>query len=104
MLTNETDGFVNSASTTLTLKEMLALSVTRQGNGSGTVASSPDGINCGSICTGSYLSDSQVTLTAAPDANSVLAEWTGCDSVVGASCTVTMNTARLVTVTFNLNP
>src|SRR5206468_7009091 len=49
-----------------------------------------------------YLSDSQVTLTAVPAANSTVGGWVGCDVVSGSTCTVTMTAARTVTVTFNL--
>jgi alpha-tubulin suppressor-like RCC1 family protein len=97
-----TDGAGASGSTTLTVKEMLTLSVMEQGDGLGTVTSIPGGINCGSTCWSSYLSDSQVTLTAAPAANSTLVGWSGCSAVSGLTCTVTMSAAKTVTATFNL--
>ncbi|MFL5310528.1 MAG: InlB B-repeat-containing protein [Myxococcales bacterium] len=43
-----------------------------------------------------------VTLTAAPAVGSNFTGWTGCDSVSGATCTVTMNAARSVAATFTL--
>jgi alpha-tubulin suppressor-like RCC1 family protein len=97
-----TDSFGNSGSTPLTVKAMLALNVSRVGDGSGTVTSAPAGINCGATCGSTFLSDSQVTLTATPAADSNFVGWAGCDTVSGATCTVTMSNARLVTVTFNL--
>jgi hypothetical protein len=97
-----TDGAGASGSTTLTVKEMLTLSVMEQGDGLGTVTSNPGGINCGTTCWSSYLSDSQVTLTAAPAASSTLVGWSGCDAVSGLTCTVTMSAAKTVTATFNL--
>ena len=76
------------------------LTVTKAGTGSGTVTSSPAGINCGSDCSESYASGTNVTLTAAPGAGSTFAGWSGACSGTG-SCAVTMSAARSVTATFN---
>ena len=54
------------------------LSLTLAGSGSGTVTSSPTGINCGSDCFQAYPLDTPVTLIATPaDANAVFAGWSG---------------------------
>src|SRR5882672_6055843 len=53
-------------------------------------------------CSESYDSSSTVTLTATPAAGSTVAGWFGCDTVSGATCTVTMNSARTVTATFTV--
>jgi hypothetical protein len=50
----------------------------------------------------SYDTGTVVTLTAAPDTGSTFTIWTGCDSVAGATCTVTINASRSVTATFTL--
>jgi hypothetical protein len=81
---------------------MQALAVVPQGDGLGTVTSSPAGIACGQTCNASFVSDSQVTLTAAANTDSTFTGWTGCDSVSGATCTVAMTGARSVTATFML--
>lgn len=75
------------------------LSVTRAGSGSGTVSSSPSGINCGSDCSESYASESQVTLTATASNGSTFTGWSGSCSGTGF-CEVTMSSARSVTATF----
>src|SRR5207244_8485831 len=49
----------------------------------------------------SYDSGTTVTLSATPASGSTFASWSGCDTVSGPSCTVTMNAARSVTATFN---
>jgi hypothetical protein len=41
-----------------------------------------------------------VTLTATPAFLSFFDSWTGCDSVSGATCTVTVNSARTVRANF----
>jgi len=41
-----------------------------------------------------------VTLTATPAIGSVFTGWSGCDSVSGTRCTVTMNRQRSVTAEF----
>lgn len=79
------------------------LTVAKTGTGAGLVTSAPAGINCGGTCMASYVPDTQVTLAATPDADSIFADWSGCDSTTGNQCTVTMTSNRTVTATFNLN-
>jgi len=80
------------------------LTVTKAGNGSGTVTSSPPGINCGATCSAVYDSGTVVTLTATADAGSTVTGGSGCDAVSGTTCTVTMSAARAVTATFSPSP
>jgi uncharacterized repeat protein (TIGR01451 family) len=95
----------NTATATTTVSPPSStLTVAKAGTGSGTVLSSPAGVDCGTACSASYNNGTAVQLTATPAARSVFASWAGCDSVVGDSCTVTMNTNRTVTVTFNPQP
>ena len=97
-----TDPFGNVGSTTMTVRQLFTLSTVRQGDGVGSVTSAPAGINCGSTCSASFLSDSTVTMSATAGVDSVFSGWTGCDSVSGATCTVSMTSARTVTATFML--
>lgn len=76
-----------------------ALSVSRSGDGGGSVTSVPAGINCGSDCAETYASGASVTLTATPDADSNFTGWTGACSGTGA-CTVSMTVARTVGAVF----
>ena len=64
----------------------------------GSVTSSPPGISCGTDCSEAYAIDTVVTLTAS--LARCFTGWSGCDSVSGATCTVTMGSARSVTATF----
>jgi PKD repeat protein len=75
------------------------LTVTKAGTGSGTVTSSPSGIDCGSTCSAQFTFGATVDLTATPDAGSVFDSWSGACS--GSSCSVTMTEARAATATFN---
>lgn len=77
------------------------LSVSRNGSGSGTVTSSPAGINCGATCSASFSSGTMVTLTASPASGSSFAGWSGAGCSGTGNCTVTMNAAQSVTATFN---
>jgi aryl-phospho-beta-D-glucosidase BglC (GH1 family) len=77
------------------------LTVTKSGAGSGTVTSSPAGINCGSTCSASYASGTSVTLTAATASGSTFGGWGGVCSGTASTCTVSMTQARSVTATFN---
>ncbi|WP_395853825.1 cellulase family glycosylhydrolase [Cystobacter fuscus] len=76
------------------------LTATKAGTGSGTVSSSPSGIDCGSTCTANYSSGASVTLTATAASGSTFAGWSGACSGTG-TCTVSMTAARSVTATFN---
>jgi hypothetical protein len=91
-----------SASTTLTVLGEANLTVFRTGAGTGTVTSNPSGINCGSDCSEAYVSGTVVTLTATASSNSTFAGWSGCDTVSGATCTVTVSSGRTATATFDL--
>lgn len=79
------------------------LNVSREGGGTGTVTSTlPHAeINCGSTCSRAYAVNSVVTLVAAPSTGSRLSGWSGCDTVNGRQCTVTLNGARNVTAEFS---
>lgn len=75
-----------------------ALTVTT--SGTGTVISSPAGINCGNTCTANFAAGSTVALTASAATGTTFTGWGGACSGTG-SCTVTMTAARSVTATFN---
>jgi hypothetical protein len=72
--------------------------VTKSGNG--TVRSTPEGINCGGDCDQYYDTGTIVTLTAAPDAGSYFAGWSGDCTSLALTCKVTMDGDKDVTATF----
>ena len=72
-------------------------------SGSGSVASSPSGINCGTTCSASYVSGTSVTLTASPASGYSFSGWSGACSGSNASCTVSMTQARSVSASFTQN-
>jgi hypothetical protein len=75
------------------------LTVSKAGDGSGTVTSSPAGVSCGSTCTHAYPTGTTVTLRAAPASGSLFGGWSG--ACTGTStCTVRLNLARSVVATF----
>ncbi len=79
------------------------LTVTKEGTGSGTVVSSPAGIECGATCSSTAFEEgSKVTLTASPSAGSLFSSWKGCEKggVNGRQCTVTMDKAKTVNAKF----
>lgn len=75
------------------------LTVTKSGNGAGSVTSSPGGISCSSTCSAAYVDGVQVSLFAVPNSGSVFTGWSGACSGTGA-CNVTMTQARNVTAGF----
>lgn len=75
------------------------LTVTKTGDGSGTVTSDPAGIDCGTECTHAYEQGTVVTLTALPDANVSFTGWSG-DCTGAESCEVTLDATRSVSANF----
>lgn len=76
-------------------RDLILLTVSKEGTGSGTVTSAPAGIDCGMTCQGSFDSGTEVTLMATPAAGSVFAGWSG-----DADCadgTVTMDVDKTCT-------
>jgi S-formylglutathione hydrolase FrmB len=78
---------------------LLPLTVTLGGSGSGTVTSSPAGIDCGPSCSAAYPNGTVVTLTATPALTSTFAGWDGACSGAGI-CVLTMTEAKNVTATW----
>jgi hypothetical protein len=78
------------------------LLVRLEGVGSGTVTSSPAGINCGSQCSALLSPGQQVTLSAAAAPGSEFTGWSGACSGTG-TCQVTMDEARQVIASFTTN-
>lgn len=81
-------------------QEGILLTVTKSGNGSGTITSTPGGISCGSSCTYVAPANSLVTLTATATASDTFTGWSGACAGTG-SCTITLDASKLVTATFD---
>jgi len=87
-------------SCTATFDQLHTLTISKDGSGTGTVTSSPAGIDCGSDCAEDYFAGESVTLTATPGPSSTFSGWSG-----PADCsdgTVTMNADVSCTATFTL--
>jgi hypothetical protein len=93
----------SSASVTATFSKMAVakrtLTVTRSGSGTGSVASSPTGISCGSTCSHSYSSGTRVTLKATAASGSTFEGWSGACTGT-ATCALTMSAAHSVQASF----
>jgi hypothetical protein len=74
--------------------------VTKAGTGTGTVTSSPSGINCGGTCVATFPNGTTVTLTARRNGRNRFAGWSG-DCVGTGSCVLSMTVDHRVTATFN---
>jgi photosystem II stability/assembly factor-like uncharacterized protein len=79
-----------------------ALSATKEGTGTGTINSSPTGIDCGFICSYDFVYNTVVTLTATPTSPATFGGWSGAGCSGADTCTLTMSSAQSVTATFNL--
>ncbi len=80
------------------------LNVVMAGNKKGSVKAT--GLTCGSnsTCKGGYQKGETVDITATATSGSVFYGWTGCTSVSGSVCRVTMNGSMTVTATFDSRP
>ncbi|MEO8338340.1 MAG: S8 family serine peptidase [Nitrospirota bacterium] len=85
---------LNSIASTFTVM------VAKNGTGTGTVASTPAGINCGGDCNEQFPGGSTVTLTATADGGSTFTGWSGNGCTGTGACVV--NTAVSVTATFDV--
>jgi hypothetical protein len=89
-----------SAAATFVFLPRVKLTVLKAGVGSGTVSSSPFGINCGAKCVHAYRHGTTVTLTEKPSHGSVFKGWSGACSGTG-NCVVTMSASKKVKATFS---
>jgi len=78
------------------------LQVNFAGTGTGTVTSTPAGIDCStpSSCSASFTAGTTVTLTASGTGGATVIGWTGCNQALGNQCTVVLE--QNVTVTVSL--
>jgi hypothetical protein len=87
-----------SCTANFTLKPQLTVTVS--GSGTGSVVSSPAGINCGTTCLAPFLPNSQVTLTAIPSSGATFSGWSGACSGTSTSVTITMSSDKTCTASF----
>jgi hypothetical protein len=80
------------------------LTVVKEGTGSGTVTSSPAGINCGPTCSHPFEASTKVSLTATAAPGSTFIGWSGggCSGI--GTCTLTIKADTAVTATFKATP
>ncbi len=102
---SNTDSSINNTSTVAATifpeGKIYALTVTKAGNGSGTITASTGTLTWNdNTGTATYSSGTSVTLTATPTQESKFGGWTGCDSTSGNQCTVAMSSNRSVSVSF----
>jgi hypothetical protein len=96
-----------STATTHLAANFFTVSVTLAGLGSGSVASTPSGLTCGTTCSYVFSTATQITLTPT---GSGFAGWSGgtgsatvCNGTTGA-CTFTPTSDSNITATFNVPP
>jgi hypothetical protein len=75
------------------------LTVTKTGPGTGTVTSSPSGINCGATCAATFSDGTSVTLTATPSSRSRFTGWSG-DCSGRSTCVLSMTANHSATANF----
>jgi hypothetical protein len=76
------------------------LIITKDGSGIGSVTG--EGIDCGAICSASYVENTVINLTAIPGTDTTFIGWNGACVGSEISCQIMMNQIQQVTATFNL--
>lgn len=92
-------GYSNKACRTTSISPF-SIAVSKAGTGTGTVASTPAGINCGTDCNESYAGGAVVTLSATPASGSRFDGWSGGGCAGTGSCTLSGNSSLSVSATF----
>ncbi|MGB9197037.1 MAG: alkaline phosphatase family protein [Terriglobales bacterium] len=69
-------------------------------SGTGSITSTPAGINCPSTCSATYNNGTQVTLTETPAPGSGFNGWGGACSGTGATCTIMLNANQSASAAF----
>lgn len=99
----DSGGSTSEFSQCVTAALPVALTVVTNGSGTGTVTSSPAGINCGATCNTTFPAGTAVTLTATPtSAASTFTGWLGNGCTGTSTCTKTLAAVANVSVTFAL--
>ena len=82
------------------------LTVAKDGTGTGTITaqSLPGGIDCGSVCSQTYNTGTELKLVGTPDPGSLLTAWSEAGCTVPGDCIVALNTDTTVTATFTKFP
>ena len=85
------------------LVPVFTVTLQKDGIGSGTISSTPLGIDCGITCSGDFDQGTRVSFNAAPAPGSVFVGWSGgaCSGAVPA-CTVVITANQTVTATFTI--
>ena len=73
--------------------------MTKAGGGTGTVTSSPAGINCGGTCVATFVNGTSVSLSERPGARSRFVGWSG-DCSGRSACVLSMTANHSVKATF----
>ncbi len=79
------------------------LKLTKKGTGTGSVQSSPSGVNCVTNCQANFAINTAVTLVAYPDLNTVFTGWKSAACSGTGVCALTMDAAKSVTANFDAN-
>lgn len=79
--------------------DLVDLTVSKGGPGSGLVDSTPAGISCGTTCSGAFVRHTTISLRATPVAGSSFAGWSGACTGL-SNCDVTLDAAKSVTAMF----
>lgn len=93
---------LNARNAVVSVVNNFTVTVNKAGTGTGTVTSSPSGIDCGTTCSRTFPSPGSVTLSATPTGGSTFNGWTLGPCAGTGTCVV--DTDAIVTATFTAAP
>lgn len=96
----------STSSVTIDTTADYILTVSTSGTSSGSISSSPTGIDCGQNCSASYAENTEVTLTATPAARTVFDGWSGggCSGTGTCVTTITDDTSIIASFSTEIIP
>lgn len=92
---------LENTTTDLTVMNPYTLNILKNGDGTGTVTSTPIGIDCGSTCSATFIHNTTITLSAASAADSIFSGWSGAGCSGTDTCSVTLDISHWVAATFS---
>jgi hypothetical protein len=78
------------------------LTITKAGDGSGVVTSSPSGLDCGATCQATYMPGTEITLMAVRSAGSYFAGWSGGGCSGASLCNITLTEDTTIAADFQI--
>jgi len=103
-INSSSSGTLTQITSLLLNNERVALNISKDGPGTGTIKSIPNALSCGPTCSYYFVKDTNVILKAYPDRGSSFTGWSGSGCSGTGDCTVVMDIEQTINATFGVLP